>query len=62
MFFGAEETHRERVDGWNVRVTTQPLVRVGNLPNMHIALGYLPPRSAELVVKTLTELIEHGPD
>eukprot|EP00974_Lingulodinium_polyedra_P038545 3693627-Lingulodinium_polyedra.AAC.1 len=29
---------------------------------MHITLGYLPPRSAEFVVKLLTELIEPGFD
>eukprot|EP00974_Lingulodinium_polyedra_P036927 3541300-Lingulodinium_polyedra.AAC.1 len=54
--------NRARVDGRDLYVTTQPLVRVGNLPNVHIMLGYLPPRSAEFVVKVLTELVEPGPD
>eukprot|EP00974_Lingulodinium_polyedra_P029406 2832981-Lingulodinium_polyedra.AAC.1 len=62
MFFGVEGTNRARIDGRDAHVTIQPLVRVGNLPNMRITLGYLPPRSAEFVAKMLSDLVEPGPD
>eukprot|EP00974_Lingulodinium_polyedra_P056537 5437250-Lingulodinium_polyedra.AAC.1 len=62
MFCDVEETNRARVDGGNVYVNNQPLVRVGSLPNVRITLGYRPPRSAEFVVKMLTELVDPGSD